>query len=115
MLWARRDEIRFWPSADADSVDFQRFDQPGECAAVAAEISRRCGHPIYFGWVASDRHAVPVAHCWNASTTGTVLDAAEARRRASGYLGVPLTPLEGSRLGLLNPFLPLTAATETFT
>lgn len=106
-LALRSDRVRFWSGEDCES-DFQvqALDAVGECERVALEVSARFGFQVCVGYAASDAHG-PTVHCWNLRPDGLLVDAARARRRATGYLGIPLDQLEARRwaatLGLADP------------
>lgn len=92
-------EIRYWSAGDViDVATVEALDEARECERVALEVHRRFGFRVCVGWAASDSHN-PVMHFWNLTDRGEVVDAANARRRATGYLG---KVLEADELDILS-------------
>lgn len=95
-------ELRYWPgSAAVELARVEALDDPGECEAVAVDVHRRFGFAVCFGWRASDSHN-PTGHCWNLTERGEVVDAANARSQATGYLGIVLAADELRFLDYFN-------------
>lgn len=79
--------LRFWgPDSVIHRPEVESLDIATRCEDVALTAASRFGFAVATGWVVSPDHP-PVMHFWNLTTSGEIVDAANARRRASGYLG----------------------------
>lgn len=91
-------ELQYWPGSLAiPHSGAEALDEPRECERVAMEVADRYGLGVCFGWVAADEHK-PLGHCWNMTTDGEIVDAGNARHKATGYLGKVLASKELARL-----------------
>jgi hypothetical protein len=99
---ARR--FQYWPGSCELPAHVAALDWPRECLATAIEVHRLYGYGVALGWVASDAHPRPVVHAWNLEGVERVIDAADARRTAAGYLGAALEPWEIDFLAVRNPY-----------
>lgn len=87
-------EMTFWPgSAAVDYPEVEALDATGECQSIALRVALDYGFEVIVGWAMAVEHA-PLLHFWNRREDGALIDAARARRTASGYLGAVLSDAE---------------------
>jgi hypothetical protein len=79
--------LRYWSCSDPAPLALRQLDVPHKCLTVACEVSRRYGYGLGYGWVSPSGHERPLIHAWNLGANGEVIDAAQRRRTATGYLG----------------------------
>lgn len=103
-LAALSKRFQYWPDASPLPPLLAALDTPHECLATACEIHAAHGFGVVVGWAASDSHEQPVVHAWNITEKGEVIDTAEARRTATGYLGTVLTTEETAFFRGRNPY-----------
>lgn len=96
-----RERLRYWPTAGPLPAQLAQLDTPGRCLATASKIHALVGHDVAMGWVASAAYDTPVVHAWNVTEDGQVVDTAERRRSATGFLGAVVTPEEVEKYGPL--------------
>jgi hypothetical protein len=100
----------YWPATSSIRLQtVEEKDEPTECMRVSVRVADTHGFEVVNGYVVAREHG-PLWHCWNRDpATGMIVDAAEARRTATGYLGRVLTD---SELDLLRRSSELPTAAE---
>jgi hypothetical protein len=87
-------QMTFWPgSAAIDCPEVEALDEEGECQAIALRVASEQGFEVVVGWAVAAEHE-PLLHFWNRREDGAIIDAARARRAATGYLGGAMTAAE---------------------
>jgi hypothetical protein len=91
-------EMTFWPgSAAIDCPEVEALDKEGECQAIALRVASEHGFEVVVGWAVAAEHD-PLFHFWNRHEDGALIDAARARRAATGYLGAVMTAAEAHEM-----------------
>lgn len=86
--------MTFWPgSAAIDCPGVEALDKEGECQTIALRAASEHCFEVVVGWAVAAEHE-PLLHFWNRREDGALIDAARARRAATGYLGAVMTAAE---------------------